>query len=725
MNNLDAIFLNYLVIATTMILISSPGLFLLSSLSTDFMKSTSYVRICVAFTLGFASLILMTFLLGKLNFSPKIGLQILFFPSCAALGILFFKRKANFFINDIKVILLSSLVGAWQFIPGILRSDTNFSLLTHYNNDIAAYAGWTNEFLKTGFANSNHIASFNLNEYAMNSGLGTTTLLSYVASIFELEAWQVTTPAMGVCISMAVIGLSRLIQTFYPKINPNRAFIAAAIIMTTSFLTYIQLSYFLGQVISISISVILLSNVMEYSRSFKNAKFLCYEVSGLAVLAVACYPPFLIPFLTLCLTLFIIRWFSKNGVRENTSFLRYISFLGIGLILSIPYLRISIQLGETLGTGNFGWKLAPLNPLNIFLLPQTIGASFDATLTVVSWIVFILLVVFISKKSHLEFQDKFLTLAVIVLTPIFIIFGSILLNIGLDGYKSWKLQAYLFPIWFALVLPILTSSKKLGLKALVVGLCLTQSSSLLLWGSTPPVFVSQELQNLGKDVRLNQLKTLNIKLDPYFETTAAAAIVDGPQIFVNSATFYGTSTDPNGCVLVYLNDTTYPYVKPLNSIYGLASSKKDECSSLEPPLMIGKKIFFDSRGKLLLGSGWSSPEEWGTWTEGKQANLDLNVNVGKAKEITLYVESSAFLPVGQETQEVLVFANDRKVGQIRFTPADNLAERSFAVPINPSKGTIQKLKLRFEIAKPIAPSSLGAGGDSRELGMGLISITFR
>jgi hypothetical protein len=204
----------------------------------------------------------------------------------------------------------------------------------------------------------------------------------------------------------------------------------------------------------------------------------------------------------------------------------------------------------------------------------------------------------------------------------------------------------------------------------------------------------------------------------------AAAIIDRPKIYFNSVNAYQVSSDPNACVLVHLKDTTYPYVQTLNSSYGLASSSKEVCSSKEPASALGKKISFDVLGQAPNGYGWSSPESWGTWSIGKEASLDLKVIVGSAKQIKMKLESYAFVPPGYENQFVNVFANKIKIGEIRFTPSNNLAERNFSIMIDQQKGAIQNIELKFVIESPRAPSSLGGGGDSRELGLGLIAITF-
>jgi hypothetical protein len=164
--------------------------------------------------------------------------------------------------------------------------------------------------------------------------------------------------------------------------------------------------------------------------------------------------------------------------------------------------------------------------------------------------------------------------------------------------------------------------------------------------------------------------------------------------------------------------------------YGLCGDcpplKPLEISNLAAEVPMGTDILFSTGGagaNSLLG-GWSTPEAWGTWTEGKNSHLILPLPPGAdSRPMRLSISAQGLLGKGHPSQTVTVSVNDVTVGQIRFDDAHNSGWRTLPVPLSAlTRGRQGIFDVSFKIEQPVRPADLGMGPDSRELGMGLIAM---
>ena len=141
---------------------------------------------------------------------------------------------------------------------------------------------------------------------------------------------------------------------------------------------------------------------------------------------------------------------------------------------------------------------------------------------------------------------------------------------------------------------------------------------------------------------------------------------------------------------------------------------------------MGAEIRFaaGNSGAISLLGGWSTPEAWGSWTEGKNSRLILPLPAGSdTKPMRLSINAQALLGKGLPSQTVTVSVNGVAVGQIRFDDVHNREWRTLPVPLSAlTRGRQGILDVSFQIEQPIRPTDLGMGPDNRELGMGLIAM---
>ena len=145
-------------------------------------------------------------------------------------------------------------------------------------------------------------------------------------------------------------------------------------------------------------------------------------------------------------------------------------------------------------------------------------------------------------------------------------------------------------------------------------------------------------------------------------------------------------------------------LRPLNrSFIGFSNQPKDQQS-----------IFY-------LGNGWSWQEDWGTWSDGAVAVV--NIPWPKQTPHTLKIDLKAFVITDTHpTQSVEVFINGALYTQLELNEFDN---NSLIIPISKEMLTQPFIKVEFKMQTPGQPSKLISGNkDQRKLGIGLKSAYF-
>lgn len=134
-------------------------------------------------------------------------------------------------------------------------------------------------------------------------------------------------------------------------------------------------------------------------------------------------------------------------------------------------------------------------------------------------------------------------------------------------------------------------------------------------------------------------------------------------------------------------------------------------------LRVGETLRFDANGATrLLVRGFGVPEEWGVWTTGDVAELDLPISV--AGPLVLVFEGAGFTPSGAAPQKVTVAVNGRNAAVWYAARGD---PQEFRLPLDIAPGSAP-LRISLAIANPCAPIDCGEGNDFRRIGLGLRSV---
>ncbi|MCU0072658.1 DUF6311 domain-containing protein [Pseudomonas koreensis] len=141
---------------------------------------------------------------------------------------------------------------------------------------------------------------------------------------------------------------------------------------------------------------------------------------------------------------------------------------------------------------------------------------------------------------------------------------------------------------------------------------------------------------------------------------------------------------------------------------------------LTPLTRPGQTLTFNYRNRQ-LASGWSTPESWGTWTEGHQAKIQLRV---QPPARSIVIDVLAFISPTHPGQRVIVSLNGQQVLDTRLTQfQDNRLEIPISAALNQRLGNDDGLDIELQLPDAVSPRQLGINDDSRIMGLGLKTLT--
>jgi hypothetical protein len=120
--------------------------------------------------------------------------------------------------------------------------------------------------------------------------------------------------------------------------------------------------------------------------------------------------------------------------------------------------------------------------------------------------------------------------------------------------------------------------------------------------------------------------------------------------------------------------------------------------------------------------GLSAVERWGRWSDGSLVILAFSAPSEVCGSDTLELELKAYMPPEHPTQQATVFLNGMELGDLAFQSGQSMPRR-FNFPLPP--GLLKRAatnRLHVRIKNPVSPKSLGKSKDSREIGLGFVSL---
>lgn len=124
------------------------------------------------------------------------------------------------------------------------------------------------------------------------------------------------------------------------------------------------------------------------------------------------------------------------------------------------------------------------------------------------------------------------------------------------------------------------------------------------------------------------------------------------------------------------------------------------------------------RWEAIALQGWSGQEPWGIWSTSEAPTLALHPGQSQQAAAALSITARAYVHPQQPNQTLRLVINGTPVAEWFFTLEQPVIRERVSLP--EALGPVRQI--RFEVASPVSPSSLGAGDDERRLGIGLESL---
>lgn len=135
-------------------------------------------------------------------------------------------------------------------------------------------------------------------------------------------------------------------------------------------------------------------------------------------------------------------------------------------------------------------------------------------------------------------------------------------------------------------------------------------------------------------------------------------------------------------------------------------------------------------GVRWLGSGWSHPERWGTWSDGRRAVMSIETRdlPQTGNGLLMDVAANVYVNAKHPVQHVVVLVGGNVTGRyvVRY-PSTLLSMR---IPLGCSDERAQggpggRIVVEFAFPDAISPNDIGLSGDTRILALGLVSARLR
>jgi hypothetical protein len=702
----------------------------LTNISSLFSKSKPKVFVVSqeSLILGFATVVLASYVFPRLGFplfDVYIWILIVSFTGVIFLFLQGYRFEKNYSFWTQNFTLL--LIAFFTVIPAVIfirNFGTDFVTVSKGNNDVAFYIAAASEYLKHGFENSSHLEGYDLSSAASGlSWFSPITIFTLLASFLGSGIWKEGLAALLFCNYIAISGLNHLFQTLSPNLTRNFRGVLVAVVAFTPLQMYIFANNYLAQTLSVGISAFLVSYLI-LSLSHDNKQIVGKStIAPLVLLAVFTYPQILILIAGLAIISFglilIASKFDKDLVKQ---WIWITVYFVLGLIFSIPYLPTAINILRAVSSGGFGFPLPSIEPVGILISPTVLGYTFPNLFVVISWIITLSLY-FWSLQNHRGRSRSFLILFSILMLLTYTLLVP-LRSKGMSEYNSWKLISYFAPFFIVFFLVSTIQKKSFKVTGIFVMFGILCTVPIQIWDSSKgkTQYTTASMDGLSKDVTLNNLKSLNIDVEPFFETMILTSVLENPKLFLRSHSYFPMSFNQDACTLFRNGNPNYNTKRILNSDYSLGSKPGELPCRLAQKFPEGKWFSMPDLSNYLI-DGWSYAENWGVWSQSDRARIEIPI-LNQCSEISqITVKLRVFGTASMnDSRKLSIFLNGILVSTQSALALKSETDITFGISCKDLLNEL--LSLEFMLPNLLSPRDLGESDDSRSLGVGLISFKF-
>jgi hypothetical protein len=154
--------------------------------------------------------------------------------------------------------------------------------------------------------------------------------------------------------------------------------------------------------------------------------------------------------------------------------------------------------------------------------------------------------------------------------------------------------------------------------------------------------------------------------------------------------------------------------------YDIYSPKYDVAAL--PLVVFGQNIeFTNGQNTGALISGWSTPEAWGVWSDGTEAQLGFIVDRVQGRKVTLYIECNALIAAPKIPEQKIEFWYDKSmIHDFRLVDPVN----KLSIPLGSNVRERSPLVMTLKLPSAKSPNDLQLSPDTRKMAIGLLRVRF-
>jgi hypothetical protein len=652
-------------------------------------------------------------------------------------------RRLRLHARDFAILsFFAACVSLWM---GLLIRNGDLAVVTIGNNDIFAYAVLSDHLLRHPAA-IERVQNFSFHGFLHRDVFGTFAFVAFSAFVMSADPIDIIQTPMVVCCAM-VAGSVFWICRDHLKLQTSVSVILALALLSNSLFQYSVLQYFLAQIFSSALLLILIGTAINgFNTSNLKPKWTNFFIAGCLIGGIRyIYPVAVVLHLfTVACTAFLMLVFTtwqrssasaqRLGPtwRSLPSKLTIVVFAcAIGIIIVAPdsFLSIYNKIVFYSKENIVGWPLPFIGALTLLSLPSTFIKPGFATLKTVEVAALLCLgglallsIRRIDKRVSPIYSSVFglLIIYILIYTYIYTKYGP--------SYQQWKFLAS-YPTLLGFIVFACLAKAALAQKSRTIAVCLAVGlvfvsannlSALLKWRERVMRFSSEFPILRGIDTAPG-VDTVYVGLPRTAEQMLALNYILQKRVMFSGTTYWGpggslaTAGDAELAVLRRGPPDCNETVAGQFGTFHLVRA--------DGGLRTGAKVLFaGSLPSCVLATGLGDPEPWGVWSTAHSVSLAFDCDCGASagpQEVLLTVRPFLAPPALTRQRVLISVDGGPPVRHELSTPNDV----TLTVPIPP--GDSRHVRIVIQLPDAVAPSKLGVSGDPRQLAIGLISLELR
>ena len=533
-------------------------------------------------------LLIFTFIVSTFFFLHNISIK----RNRAIFAVKAFKREFLTMFSLISISIISLLYPAL----GFFNSGGALASFTMGNNDIGSYIIQAKAISLGGFTGDKFIRNENYFTFTKGGDFGSPALISWISNSTNLNFVESFSITMLVVITLLALALYVILRQEM-RLHGITSMLVVMGVLLSPVNNYLVANNFLAQLLAITMWLCLIALFLSYMKKTTDLKKrdVVTTVTPIVVVLIYSYPH-MAPFYLLAIMMFILlakistlNWDLETKEKVDKVY-DGLLFAVIPILFFIaPYLKSAIDLLIFRRTSNNGWPLGD----NITLRNFVTQADNTSTNLNLLWLIGTLIIFLYSirwltklmfqknkplrnrEKRGLEtFRNSFIVIQGMIL-PI-VLYVCLGLVFGLGSYKAWKVLYSLSYLFFPIIILFSLMRRKVyGHVALGLVLIIGVNSNYSLWHaqlsqvskSGPLLHTTTQMLEIDEETKGLNLKSINIDVNPFFESMILGGNVESETIYLNQPTYNLPKINMYACTL-----TRYELVEN-NSDYTKAQKK--------------------------------------------------------------------------------------------------------------------------------------------------------